>query len=255
MSYFAPNLPTDKHCFFGREGGVSKGIYQGLNLHFRGGDNPENVKKNMEIVASYFGLTAQNLLMLDQGVSNKCIYATKPSLYQIEADGAVTDVKDLILCIRTADCAPVLMGDFENGIIGAAHAGWRGAFGGIIENTLDMMLAKGAKLENICAGVGPCIGQKSYEVDEGFYQQFLAQNSKNRQYFIPSVNESHYQFDLEKYCVDKLWAYGVKNVSASGLDTYALCDQYYSFRRYTHLGLIKAPKCFPVEVSTIVLPR
>lgn len=253
MSYIAKNLPADKHCFFGAEGGVSTGIYRSLNVNFKSDDKVENIHANLAIVADRFGLQKENLNLMNQGVSSHVEYVTSATQRVMTADGAVTDQKGVILCIKTADCAPVLMADYQNGIIGAAHAGWRGAFKGVIENTLDLMIAKGAKLANICAAVGPCIGQASYEVDEGFYQQFLTQDVSFEKYFINGNKDGFYQFDLELFVLDKLRNYGVRDCSVSGLDTYALEDDYFSFRRNTHRGLIHAPACFPTEISTIVL--
>ncbi len=248
MSWLAPNLPPAKHCFFGAEGGFSTGIYQSLNVSISSQDNPQNVRRNLEKIAAHFGLKPENLHMLKQGVSAYAEYAPEAKQWQVTADGAVTDKPDVILCIRTADCAPVLLADYANGVIGAAHAGWRGAFGGIIENTLALMLEKGAELKNIVAAVGPCIGQKSYEVDELFYQTI-----GKPEYFAAGSREGHRQFNLEQYCVDKLRNFGVKNICASGIDTYDKNNGYFSFRRNTHLGLISQPKDFPVELSAIVL--
>ena len=253
MTYFAANLPSDKHCFFGAEGGVSNGIYKGLNVNTRSDDNPEDVARNLEIAANRLGVHSENLHLLIQGVSSRVEFVEQASHRQMEADGGVTNKEGVVLCIRTADCAPVLLADYENGVIGAAHAGWRGAFGGVIENTLDLMIAKGAVLGNIRAAVGPCIGQQSYEVDDCFRQQFTGRDAAFEKYFINSANAGHYMFDLERFCGDRLKDCGVASITVSGLDTYALENDYYSFRRYTHRGLIKAPKCFPVELSAIKL--
>ena len=146
MTYFAANLPRDKHCFFGAEGGVSNGIYKGLNVNTRSDDNQEDVARNLEIAANRLGVHSENLHLLIQGVSSRVEFVEQASHRQMEADGVVTNKEGVVLCIRTADCAPVLLADYENGVIGAAHAGWRGAFGGVIENTLDLMIAKGAVL-------------------------------------------------------------------------------------------------------------
>lgn len=253
MTYYASNLPTEKHCFCGAEGGVSTGIYKGLNVNERSDDCRECLQKNMEIVAARVGVKASNLNLMCQGVSSHVEYVTEATQNQMTADGAVTDKKGVALCIRTADCAPVLLADYKNGIIGAAHAGWRGAFKGVVENTIALMLEKGATLENIAAAVGPCIAQKSYEVDQGFYDTFVHEDKNFAQYFINGVKSGFYQFDLEAFVGDKLRGCGVTNISLSGLDTYALSDDYYSFRRNTHKDLIKNPKCFPTEISTIVL--
>lgn len=252
MSYFAPNLPREKHCFFGAEGGVSEGIYASLNVNFSSDDKPENMQRNLDIAAGYFGLTRDRLHIINQDVSNIVKYVREPSFKQIECDGAVTDRPGVVLCIRTADCAPVLLADYEHGVIGAAHAGWRGAFKGVIENCVELMVQKGAARENIAAAVGPCIGQLSYEVDKGFYQQF-AQKFPDFERWFKVGREGHYYFDLEGFCHSRLIAAGIKNATVSGQDTCALEGQYFSFRRNTLKGLIHAPKCFPTEISTIVL--
>lgn len=253
MSYIAKNLPAEKHCFWGAEGGVSTGIYKSMNLSFKSDDDLKNLNQNYGIVAARFGLKKENIHVMYQGFTNNVQYVSEPSFGQVVADGAVTDKKNFVLSIGTADCAPVLLADYQNGIIGAAHAGWRSAFKGVVENTLDLMIAKGAKLSNIAAAVGPCIGQSSYEVSEDFYQQFLNTNPVFERFFINGVKTGFYQFDLEAFVLSKLKNYGVENCTVSGLDTYALKGQYHSFRRNTHLNLIPAQDCFPTEISTIVL--
>lgn len=247
MTWFATNLPKHKHCFFGSEGGVSGGFYQGLNVNTKSDDDKDCLKANLNKVAQYFGLNYENLLLLNQGVSANVEYVTNPSQDEVWADGVVTNQENIILCIRTADCAPVLLADYASGIIGASHAGWRGAFAGVIENTVDLMLAKGADIKNIVAAVGPCIAQKSYEVDWQFYETI------NNPVFFMSGKDGHWQFDLEAYCIDKLKKCGINNIDASGIDTYFETEKYYSFRRFTHQKLVKKPKCFPTEMSAIVL--
>ena len=253
MSWFASNLPREKHCFFDASGGFSTGIYQSFNVSISSQDNPQNVRKNLEKAAAYFGLKPENLNMLKQGVSAHPEYVSEAKQWQVTADGAVTDKPDVILCIRTADCAPVLLEDRQNGVIGAAHAGWRGAFAGIIENVVRLMIEKGACLENIAAAIGPCIGQDSYEVDSNFYRQFLDKNRAFAKYFVDGKRANFYQFDLEEFCADRLKDCGLCNISRSGKDTYILKDEYYSFRRFTHQGIVKKPKCFATELSAIVL--
>ena len=252
MSYHAPNLPHGKHCFFGSDGGRSEGFYRGLNVNTKSDDDKDNLIFNLNEAASYFGLDSSRLHLLNQGVSAIVEYVDKPAQDSMQADGVVTDRPNVVLCIRTADCAPVLLADYEHGVIGAAHAGWRGALSGVIENTTDLMLAKGAKLKNIAAAVGPCIGQASYEVDEVFYRQFVEKNADFGRFFITG-KPGHYQFDLEAFCKSRLETRGIADVSVSGLDTYALTESYYSFRRFTHQNLVRKPKCFPTELSAIVL--
>ncbi|MBE6452670.1 MAG: peptidoglycan editing factor PgeF [Alphaproteobacteria bacterium] len=252
MTWFSPNLPPNKHCFWGSTGGFSQGLYKGLNVNTKSKDDKSHLLANLQQVAQYFGLNKENLLLLNQGVSAKVEYITSPSQDIIWADGAVTDKPQIILCIRTADCAPVLLADYKHGIIGAAHAGWRGAFSGIIQNTIELMLQKGAEKSDISAAVGPCIGQSSYEVDHNFYNQFLDASSTNSQYFLTGKPQ-HYYFNLEKFCSDIIRSCGINNVVTSGIDTYTKPDEYYSFRRFTHQNLITEPKCFPTELSAITL--
>lgn len=247
MTWWATNLPKEKHCFFDANGGVSVGFYKGLNVNTKSDDDKTHLKTNLQKTAQYFGLEYKNLHLLNQEVSADVVYVGEPTQDEIFADGAVTDKKNVILCIRTADCAPVLLADYQNGIIGASHAGWRGAYKGVIENTVKLMLEKGAQAENIVAAVGPCIAQKSYEIDKTFYDT-IGQDK----YFIAG-REGHWYFDLEAYCVDKLKACGIKNIVASGIDTYDENNGFYSFRRFSHQNLIKRAKCFPTEMSAIVL--
>ena len=249
----AANLQQEKHCFFGAAGGVSEGIYKGLNVNTKSDDFPERLNANLDRAAARFGLKKENLVLLNQGVSADAVYVTEGSRDCVTADGTVTDKKNVVLCIRTADCAPVLLEDRAAGVIGAAHAGWRGAYKGIIENVIALMLSKGARKENIAAAVGPCIAQKSYEVDAGFFRQFTEKDAGFNRYFKAGVREGFYQFDLERFCVDRLRKSGIVNITASGLDTYTLKDEYYSFRRFTHQGIVQRPKCFPTELSAIVL--
>ena len=252
MTYRAANLLPDGHCFFGSAGGCSTGFYCGLNVNTKSDDDPVRVAANLQKAASVFGLDASRLHLLNQGVSANVAYVAEPTQDQMTADGVVTDQKNIVLCIRTADCAPVLLADYAKGIIGAAHAGWRGAFAGVIENTLALMVEKGASLSRIAAAVGPCIGQKSYEVDDAFFRQFCDKDAGYATFFATG-RAGHYLFDLEGFCRARLEAAGVFNVSVSGQDTYALPAQYYSFRRFTHQGLVKKTKCFPTELSGIVL--
>lgn len=253
MSYLADNLPADKHCFFGAEGGVSQGLYASLNVNRKSADAPENIRQNLEIIARHYGLGFENLMLLNQGVTSHAEYIEKPSQGQITADGVVTGSKDTILCIATADCAPVLFRDDKAGLIGAAHAGWRGAVRGILENTVKIMLDKGASVENITAAVGPCMQQPSFEIGLDMYDEFILASPDNRKYFAAGKDNEHFLFDMEGFIIDKLHRLGLKNISASHIDTYAATGKFFSFRRNTHLGLISRPGDFPVHLSTIIL--
>lgn len=253
MSWIAHNL-LNNHNFFGRENGVSQGVFAGLNISPKGCDSEAEWRQNLEIAANYFDLSAQNLVLLNQGVSADVFYVDKPSCLRLDGDGLVTDKPEVVLALRTADCAPILLEDVKNGIIGAAHAGWRGAFKGVIENTVDLMIQKGAKIQNIAAAVGPCIAQKSYEVDKVFYQTFQQKDKLYEKYFMVGAN-NHYLFDLERFCVDRLKKYGIENVAASHHDTYSDEQGYYSFRRFTHQGNIKENGGFAAQMSAIVLRK
>jgi len=150
-----------------------------------------------------------------------------------QADALVTDRPGLLLGALGADCPPVLLADAGAGIVGAAHAGWKGAFAGVTDATVLAMERLGARRENICAAVGPCIAQASYEVDEAFRARFLAQGEANAAYFAGG-KPGHWQFDIEAYVADRLSQFGVGRVEKLGLDTYAAPDRFYSFRRATH---------------------
>ena len=253
MTWQANNLDKDKHCFFGSSGGFSKGKYAELNANTKSYDDKDCLMKNLQAIANKVGLEKENLVLLNQGVSNTAVYIEKASWDTVVADGTVTTKKGIGLCIRTADCAPVLFEDRKNGVIGAAHAGWRGAFKGIMENVISLMIKNGAELKNIKAAIGPCVMQKSYEVDENFYNQFLEQTADNKKYFISGIRDGHFYFDLPNYCLDRLKKVGIENIEVSYLDTYALDDEYFSFRRFTHQGLVSEPRDFPNQVSVITL--
>lgn len=253
MTWQANNLDKNKHCFFGSSGGFSKGKYASLNANTKSYDDKGALMKNLQTIANKVGLEKENLVLLNQGVSNVAVYIEEASWDSVVADGTVTKNKGIGLCVRTADCAPVLFEDRKNGVIGAAHAGWRGAFKGIMENVIKLMIENGAELKNIKAAIGPCVMQKSYEVDESFYNQFLEQAKENEKYFVVGKRKGYFYFDLPNYCLDRLKKAGIENIETAYLDTYTLEDEYFSFRRFTHQGLVSEPKDFPNHVSVITL--
>ncbi len=253
MSWHSPNLSPEKHCFFGRQGGFSQGRYQSLNLNTRSNDNPDHIRRNYEKIAAYYGLEASRFLRLRQGISSEVVFVDSPSFGLLEADGAVTNQKNIILSIGTADCAPVLFADDQHGVIGAAHGGWRGALKGIIGNTLKLMQKHGARPENIAAAIGPCIRQPSFEMGAEVLTLFQKQSPDNALYFIPAARPDHYLFDLSGYIRKQIAAFGVTNIVDSGIDTYTNPEHWFSYRRDTHKGLITTPHDFPVELSTIIL--
>jgi len=251
MSWQAKNLDKQKHCFFGSAGGVSRGIYAFLNTNLSSGDDKENVCRNFDIIAAYFGMKRSDVFTMRQSVTDKAVIAEKPAWFTDVADGAVTNNPDVLLGIKTADCAPVLMADYQNGVIGAAHAGWRGACNGIVENVVVLMEKLGAERKNIVAAIGPCLQQESFEAKEDMRAVFLAKSADNDKYFKHKTADQ-YLFDLSGYVEDKLRIMGISNIDNAGIDTYGSPD-YFSFRRNTHAGLIKREKDYPTQYSCIRL--
>jgi len=165
------------------------------------------------------------------------------------ADAIVTDRPGLVLGVLTADCTPVLFADETAGVIGAAHAGWKGAFSGVVESTLTAMESLGADRSRIAAAIGPVIARKSYEVDEGFLRRFAEADPENERFFTPG-RDGHHQFDLEAYVLARLAAAGLRRVEALGLDTYSNPDRFFSYRRATHRG----EPTYGRQISLIALP-
>ena len=230
-----------EHGFFGKQGGVSEGIYASLNCGIGSDDVAENVQENRRLVAAYFGQEVSHLYSVHQVHSAECqivIHGLPVSAQdRPKADAMVTDAPNQILGILTADCTPVVFtGKKQDGamVIGAAHAGWRGAVGGILQNTVNKMVLIGAEIDSIHAAIGPCIGPKSYEVGEDFAAPFLAQGEANEHFFKSAQKEGHLMFDLPGYIANQLAGIGVLHVTITGHDTYGLDDEYFSYRRKTH---------------------
>ena len=222
------------HGFFGRRGGVSKGAVAGLNCGLGSGDDPHAVETNRHMAAEAI-LPGAPLASVYQVHSPTAVIVREAVARdeRPQADALVTDRPGLLLGVVTADCAPVLLADLEAGVAAAAHAGWRGATAGVAEQTIAAMISLGAKIERISAAVGPCIAKTSYEVDHGFEENLLAEDPDNERFFGEGPAGSPH-FDLEAYVVARLAAAGVRRIEAMGLDTYALEDRYYSYRRATH---------------------
>ena len=219
------------HGFLGRCGGVSTGAVASLNAGLGSADDPAAVAENRRRAAAAV-LPGAPLVGVYQVHSPVCVTVTEPwdEADRPHADALVTDRRGVLLGILTADCAPVLLADRAAGVIGAAHAGWKGAVGGVVEATVAAMVALGARREGIAAAVGPCIAQASYEVDAGFRERFADDDAR----FFAAGAPGHWQFDLAGYVVGRLAAAGVGRVESLGLDTYAAPGRFYSFRRATH---------------------
>jgi YfiH family protein len=221
------------HGFLGRRGGVSVGAVAGLNVGLGSADDPAAVIENRRRAAQAV-LPGARLATCYQVHSAICVEAGAwADAQRPHADALVTNREGIVLGVLTADCAPVLFADVENGVVGAAHAGWRGAFTGVCEATVEAMVGLGARREKIAAAIGPCIAQKSYEVDDAFRARFAAQAGTNERHFAPG-REGHYQFDLEAYVADRLGQSGIGSITPLGLDTYGEAERFYSFRRATH---------------------
>ena len=237
-----------KHGFFDRHGGVSQGIYASLNCGYGSGDNIDHVRENRRLVADAMGVKADRLLTVHQYHSAEVVDITSDSVWHspsdaAKADGMVTKCRGVGLGILTADCVPVLFADAKAGVIGAAHAGWRGALGGITDEIIRSMCRLGARTDHIIAAIGPCIGAASYEVSAEFYQQFLQADAQNDRFFTqsPQGKPDHFHFAIADYVKMRLHKMGVTSVSVQGDDTAALPEKYFSWRRtcwqnQTHYG-------------------
>jgi YfiH family protein len=232
----AISLSELPHGFLGRRGGVSVGEMAGLNVGYGSKDDPEAIAGNRRLAVAAILPEAQ-LATVHQVHSAKAIHVERPwpQGERPHADAMVTDTPNLLLGILTADCTPVLFADRRAVVVGAAHAGWRGALAGVTDATIEAMERLGARREHIHAAVGPCIAQQSYEVDQAFRARFAEADPDNVRFFVEGpAGKPH--FDLEAYVVHRLIQAGIDEVEALNLDTYSDSDRFYSYRRATHRG-------------------
>jgi polyphenol oxidase len=232
----AKSLSGIPHGFLGRKGGVSAGIYAGLNIALGSKDDREAVLENRRravaavmpgaALARVYQIHSPDVITMTQAPDQD-----NPP----KADAMVTKTRGLVLGISTADCVPVLFADREAGVVGAAHSGWKGALGGVNEATLAAMEALGADRTRIACAIGPCIAQKSYEVDDEFFQRFAEADPANERFF-GSGKPGHHQFDIEGYVAARLAAAGVRQIECLGQDTYSQPDRFFSYRRTCHAG-------------------
>ena len=234
-----------KHCFFSRNGGFSRGIYQGLNCGRGSKDNKRIVDKNLGIISKKMGVKKRNLLLMYQTHSNKVIIINNKNknLKKFHSDAIITNLKGYALGVVTADCVPIILYDKKNKVIGCIHAGWKGAISGVIDNTINKFKNFSSK-NNFYASVGPCIGYKSYEVDISFYKKFLSKSKKNKIYFIKK-NKEKKLFNLRKYVHDKLVSLNVK-VDHINKDTFKEKNIFYSYRRSKKKGENDYGRCISV---------
>ena len=232
----AASLGAIPHGFLGRRGGVSGGVHAGLNVGFGSDDERGAVAENRARAVAAV-LPGAALVTVHQVHSPEVVTVTAPwpDDSRPPADALVTDRPGLLLGVLTADCAPVLLADARAGVIGAVHAGWKGALAGVTDAAVAAMEVLGAKRERIAAAVGPCIAQASYEVDDDFEARFVVADTFNARFFH-MAREGHAWFDLEGYVAARLDAVGVGTVEKLGLDTYADPSRFFSYRRATHRG-------------------
>lgn len=227
-----------RHAFFTREGGASEGIYASLNGGVGSRDLPEKVRENRARMAHWLGVQPERFVSVYQVHSAICITvdADYAPLERPQADALATREKGVALSVAAADCGPILFADAKAGVIGAAHAGWKGAFGGVVEATIDAMLALGAARADIHAALGPSIRKESYEVGPEFITRFMDQDERNGDFFTPSAKDGHFMFDLPGYTGRRFEKARIGSFTDLMLDTYPDERRFFSYRRCTHRG-------------------
>lgn len=246
MTFTSPLLaaiPGVRHAFFSRAGGVSQGIYAGLNGGLGSNDDPAHVAENRRRMAAAMGVGPAHFLTVYQVHSPDVAIAdatwdtawntTRDAASRPRADAIVTAIPGLALGVTAADCGPVLFADPKARVIGAAHAGWKGALAGVLESTIDAMETRGADRAGIVAAIGPLIQQPSYEVGNDFVDRFVQADSSYAAFFISATREGHAMFDLAGFIRMRLEKAGVSRIDDSGIDTYP-DEQFYSYRRSVH---------------------
>lgn len=251
-------LASIRHGFFTRSGGVSEGLFSFLNCGFGSDDDVSKVAENRGLAMEMLGQPADALVTVHQVHSPNVVTVEGRIPYDqsVEADAMVTNKPGIALGILTADCAPVLFADTKAKVIGAAHAGWKGALSGVLENTLEAMETLGANRKQITAAVGPCITQRSYEVGPEFREAFIAADSSSRLHFAKSRTEGKFLFDLPEYVGKRLLKMGLKDTVATPCDTCLEEDRFFSYRRATLKSEIRNEKvAYGRQLSAIVLER
>jgi len=220
-----------KHGFFNRRGGTSKGLYKSLNCGLGSHDKKINVINNLKIVCKKIGVTYKKLVLLNQMHSNKFYFVKKGHNFnkKIKADSLITNVKNIAIGVLTADCVPILIYDKDKDIISAIHAGWKGAYKGIINNTINFFIKNGSNVKSLIAIIGPCISEKNYEVKKNFQDKFIKKNVINKKFFKTTNNKTY--FSLNKYIYSQLRNLGIKNLEVINKDTFDAKNNFFSARR------------------------
>jgi len=229
-------LKEISHGFFNNIGGCSTGIYKSLNCGPGSNDNKTKVIKNLRIVKNKINRDSKNIFLLHQIHSNKFVFIDKYSKYpkKKKADAVITDIPKLPIAILTADCAPILIYDKQKKMVAAIHAGWKGAYKGIISKVINFMIKKGCEKKNIIAVIGPCIAQKSYKVREDLKRKFLKKDKMNKVFFRKRKNLIY--FDLSKYIKRQLKLMKITNLDTINIDTFPKKNNFFSARRSLHLN-------------------
>ena len=229
------SIPGLRHAFFTRDGGVSDGVYGSLNGGLGSGDDPADVRENRRRMAEQMGVSPEYLLNVHQVHSPDAVVATGPwqSPSRPKADAIVTRAEGLAIGVTAADCGPVLLVDPNARVIGAAHAGWRGALTGILESTIDAMEKLGAERKDTVAAIGPLIRQPSYEVGSEFVVRFIEADADNAMFFLPAARDGHSMFDLAGFIRMRLENAGILMIDDLDIDTYS-DERCYSYRRSVH---------------------
>ena len=246
----APALGNVPHGFAGRQGGVSTGICAGLNVGLGSEDDRLAILRNRDLARDAL-MPGATLVTVRQVHSPDVVTVTAPIAEdeRPEADAMVTRMPGLILGILTADCVPVLFADREARVIGAAHAGWKGAIGGVTDRTIAAMEALGASREDIACAIGPCIGRASYEVTLDFAERFERDDAENMRFFSAG-RAGHCQFDIAAYVASRLQAAGIRQIALLDEDTYSQPDRFFSYRRSCHAQ----ESDYGRQISMIALP-
>ena len=227
-------LKNFRHGFFTRKGGVSKGIYKGLNCGLGSSDDEKTVLRNRDLVAQHMGTCLKNMITVHQIHSVEAIICNRTFETSPKADALVTNTPGLLLSVLTADCQPVIFADEKNSVIGIAHAGWRGALNGVLNSTINKMEALGAERNQISAVIGPCISQNAYEVGLDFFEKFNSANKKNKNYFTYSSDTKKYHFNLPNFSLNLLEDEGISSIEWTGHCTYSDPKKFFSYRRSCH---------------------
>ena len=235
-----------KHCFFSRNGGISKDIYSSLNCGPGSKDVENNVLSNLAIISEKIGVPKNNLFLMNQTHGNKVVIINEnnKNIKRLNADALITKIKNIAISVLTADCVPILIYEEVNQVIACIHAGWRGAVNGIIKNTLNEIVNMGGN-HKIYVAVGPCINVKNYEVGKEFFDEFIKENKKNEIFFFRD-KKNKFLFDLRQYINSKFEKLEVNHIENIDFDTFSENGKFFSFRRSTLLGETDYGRCISV---------